>query len=531
MGEKDALSLDDRSPFAAAEAIVETILETSADLDTEDKVMAAMLARTGVGSEAYLRAIADSGSWVFYHQIQHLYRVGRDTARPGEAETFCGRAGRTFLSRIFADNIAHILIMAEASPHEFQETLTQLLVQQIVFYAGGKYIIDPERGKSEIVLRFRYVDHEGMDRYLRPFGLEVNDCLRHSVEFIGGAMHEFSSRIIQDYREDDFELSFDGTHAAMHLPIGNTDRFDYQAIAPFLVKSIGMLKEKQAKSRRFDHLESGLIAESDLMRDLWARTIRASKSDEIVLLRGESGTGKSFLARQIHEHSRRAGPTFVEAPVTSDVGSDNLALSNLFGHEKGAYTDAGEQKDGLFSLADGGTIFLDEIGDASPDLQAKLLRVLETCTFKRLGSVHDIEVDVRIIAATNRDLEEMVEQGEFRRDLYYRLNLITLELPPLRERRDDIPALAEFLVERAQERQGAKDPKVLAPGLADRLRAYAWPGNIRELEYALRSALALSDGPMIEEDDLPAPIREALADAPDPGPRGRGLRRLEGGII
>jgi len=525
-------SLDDRSPYMAAVALMRCIMEDSDEFDTEEKVRNALAESTGPGADQYIEVIARSGHSVFYHQIQLLYELGRRHARENLKESFCFRAGRSFLSLIFADNLAKILEMALVSPHEFQRTMTELLTRQIYFYAGQKYVIEPTMSKDEVVLQLHYANAEAVAAYLGRFGLDIGQCFSNSFEFIGGAMREFTGRIIQDYDPGRFRLEHDGKTGRMRMPIGNTDRFNSDAIVPTLIGYIGGLKDQQARTLREERLESGFIAESELMREAWARIRRASRSDEIVLLRGESGTGKSFLARKIHQHSRRADKPFIEVGLTADLGSENLIQSNLFGHEKGAFTDAKEQKSGLFSLADGGTIVLDEIGDATPELQAKLLRVLETSKFKRLGGVEDISVDVRIIMATNRDLEAMVSEGRFREDLYYRINLVTLELPPLCARRADIPALAEFLLERAQQRSDEGERKMLAPGLAGRLRAYSWPGNIRQLEYTLRSALAMADSHLITEADLKEDVRQALATAPEHLPdEPAGVRKLEGGVV
>jgi DNA-binding NtrC family response regulator len=257
-----------------------------------------------------------------------------------------------------------------------------------------------------------------------------------------------------------------------------------------------------------DRSESDLIVRSPAMRRTWELMRRASSSDERVLLLGESGTGKTVLARRIHELSRRRAGPFVEVALTSDVGSENMVQSDLFGHERGAFTGAGEQKQGLFSLADGGTIFLDEIGDATPDVQAKLLRVLETSTFRRLGSPKDLRVDVRVIAATNRDLEARVAEGKFREDLYYRLAVIPIRLPPLRDRAGEIVPLADYLLARAAARSGSPR-RVLDPEAARLLADHAWPGNIRELDHALKYAAALAEGGPIRAKDLPEGIRRA----------------------
>ena len=310
----------------------------------------------------------------------------------------------------------------------------------------------------------------------------------------------------------------------MRFPVKERSVFTYEKLIEMLVGHVAELESRQRELVEGERLESDLIISSAVMRETWERIRRASRSDEIVLLRGESGTGKSFIARKIHGLSDRRDRPFVEVGLTSDIGSENMIQSDLFGHEKGAFTGASEQKQGLFSLADGGTIFLDEIGDASKELQAKLLRVIESRTFKRLGGVRDVKVDVRVIAATNRNLERMVEDGSFRSDLYYRLNVIAVHLPPLRERADDIPALAEFLFARATSRSQpdalASDVgptlrvggqrKRLAPDLAESLKGYAWPGNIRELDHALKSAAAMAEGTEITAADMPSPVREAV---------------------
>jgi len=190
-------------------------------------------------------------------------------------------------------------------------------------------------------------------------------------------------------------------------------------------------------------------------------------------------------------------------------------LSTLFGHERGAFTGATEQKQGLFSLANGGTILLDEIGDASPELQAKLLRVIDTSTFKRLGGVQDIKVDVRIIAATHQPVEAMVRQGKFRQDLYYRLNVIPIQVPPLRDQPESIPALADLLLARVTMTSGNRK---LSPDLRSLLQQYPWPGNIRELEHALRHAVAMSDAEVLKQADLPSAIRTYFLTQPEGRP-------------
>jgi Nif-specific regulatory protein len=237
---------------------------------------------------------------------------------------------------------------------------------------------------------------------------------------------------------------------------------------------------------------------------------RVATASSTVLLLGESGTGKEVLARVLHQWSPRAEQPFVA--VNCVALTPELLESELFGHERGAFTGAIAQKKGKFELADGGTIFLDEIGDLAPHLQAKLLRVLQDREFQRVGGVKDIRVDVRVLAATNRDLQGALQKGQFREDLYYRLNVVSITLPPLRERSDEIASLVVHFLERyghelKRPRLGI-DPTVLAA-----LEGYRWPGNVRELQNVIERAVVLSPGPMISLADLPAEIRTPVQEA------------------
>ena len=235
-----------------------------------------------------------------------------------------------------------------------------------------------------------------------------------------------------------------------------------------------------------------------------ARTVAATNTT--VLLLGESGTGKEVMARAIHQWSKRAEQPFVAVNCTALT--PELLESELFGHEKGAFTGAIAQKKGKFELAQGGTLFLDEIGDLAPHLQVKLLRVLQEKEFQRVGGTKDIRTDVRILAATNRDLRQAVQDGTFREDLYYRLNVVALTLPPLRERPEDIVVLAQHFVER----YGGEIKRTrmhLNPGVFPLLQAYPWPGNVRELQNAIERAVVLSPGPEISSTELPTEVRFA----------------------
>ncbi len=218
-----------------------------------------------------------------------------------------------------------------------------------------------------------------------------------------------------------------------------------------------------------------------------------------VFLRGETGTGKDLVARVLHRNSERAAQPFVN--ITCTALSETLLESELFGHERGAFTDAKTQKKGLFELADGGTVFLDEIGDMPAALQAKLLRFLEERKFRRVGGTREIGVDVRVIAATNRDIEQAIQEGKFRRDLLYRLNVVTVYLPPLRARGDDIKLLARHFVQRFA-REFKKTVTDISPAAYERLMGYSWPGNVRELRNVIERAVLLCKGQVLEEDDI-----------------------------
>ena len=243
---------------------------------------------------------------------------------------------------------------------------------------------------------------------------------------------------------------------------------------------------------------SALIGRHPRMQDVYKTIGRVAGSDVTVLLRGESGTGKELVARAIHHYSRRAGRPFVAVSCAAIPGT--LLESEMFGHERGAFTDAKERRLGKFELAHGGTLYLDEIGDMPLELQSKLLRALQERTIERLGGHESIRIDVRVLAATNRDLEALMREGKFREDLYYRLNVVTLNLPPLRERRRDIPLLVEhFLAKYA----GELGDRGVAPDALDRLVGHDWPGNVRELENVIQRAMVMATSDVIMPEHLP----------------------------
>lgn len=253
-------------------------------------------------------------------------------------------------------------------------------------------------------------------------------------------------------------------------------------------------------------LEHDMVGGSSCMRQVFEFIRRVAPTDSTVLLEGESGTGKELVARAIHRNSRRAERPFVA--INCAAIAETLLESELFGHEKGAFTGATSQKKGKVEVAEGGTLFLDEVTELAPGLQAKLLRVLQEREFERVGGTRPIQLDIRLIAASNRSSPEAVEAGAFRKDLYYRLNVVTLTMPPLRERREDIPQLAEHFIANAS-RKCRMRIKPLSPEARQYLMNYDWPGNVRELENAIERALVLGSADNILPDDLPEAILEA----------------------
>ncbi len=236
----------------------------------------------------------------------------------------------------------------------------------------------------------------------------------------------------------------------------------------------------------------------------------AASPTSTVLIRGETGVGKELIARQVHTHSPVAAGPFVD--FNCSAVPENLVESELFGYEKGAFTDAKGSKRGLFELADRGSLFLDEIAEMPPGMQAKLLRVLETKSFRKLGSTVDIRVHVRVIAATNKDLLQEVREGRFREDLYYRLDVIPVFIPALRERPEDVPVLAAHFIERFARELGRPVPRIATPAM-DLLRGYHWPGNVRELRNLMERLILMAGGSEITEEDLPANVRGGAGEA------------------
>src|SRR5918997_2657079 len=256
---------------------------------------------------------------------------------------------------------------------------------------------------------------------------------------------------------------------------------------------------------RLDAIDSEIISASAEMDTVKKMILKVARSNSTVLIRGESGTGKELIARAVHNQSPRAQDMF--QAVNCAAINENLLESELFGHEKGSFTGAHAEKKGLFEIADRGTLFLDEIAELDVGIQAKLLRALQERKIRGVGGTHEIGVDVRVIAATNRDLRAMVADGRFRDDLYYRINVLSIDVPPLRERREDIPVLIDFFLKK-HTRNTTRLIRGLTPDARKVILDYAWPGNVRQLESAIERAILLAEADHISVEDLPLEVRQ-----------------------
>lgn len=261
---------------------------------------------------------------------------------------------------------------------------------------------------------------------------------------------------------------------------------------------------------RLDAIDSDIISASPKMETVKKMILKVARSNSTVLVRGESGTGKELIARAVHNQSPRAEEMF--QAVNCAAINENLLESELFGHEKGSFTGAHAEKKGLFEIADRGTLFLDEIAELDVGIQAKLLRALQERKIRRVGGTHEIGVDVRVIAATNRDLRAMVADGRFRDDLYYRINVLSIDVPPLRERREDIPVLIDYFLKK-HTKNASRPVTGLTAETRKLMNEYSWPGNVRQLESAIERAILLSEGDLITLEDLPTEVRQEVGPA------------------
>ncbi len=295
-------------------------------------------------------------------------------------------------------------------------------------------------------------------------------------------------------------IRFDEDHLQLMMGIAGT--------ASVALENARQMEWLQNENRRLQsdiNVEHSMVGESSQMRAVYQFIARVAPADSTVLIRGESGTGKELVARAIHTNSPRSGKPFVA--INCAALTESLLESELFGHERGAFTGAIAQKKGKLETADGGTVFLDELGEMAPPLQTKLLRVLQEREFERVGGNRPIKVNIRVIAATNRDLEKSIQAGTFRQDLYYRLNVLTVTMPPLRERREDIPLLAGYFAMRCA-KKSAHSVKGISLEARQCLINYDWPGNVRELDNAIERAVVLGTTELIMPEDLPEALLE-----------------------
>lgn len=271
--------------------------------------------------------------------------------------------------------------------------------------------------------------------------------------------------------------------------------FDKDALLEVISRALGTLEQ----------IDIEIISASPEMEAVKRMILKVARSNSTVLIRGESGTGKELIARAIHNQSHRSSEMF--QAVNCAAINENLLESELFGHEKGSFTGAHAEKKGLFEVADRGTLFLDEIGELDVGMQAKLLRALQERKIRRVGGTHEMPIDVRVVAATNRDLRAMVADGRFRDDLYYRINVLSIDVPPLRERRDDIPVLIDYFLKK-HTRDTSRLIRGLSPDTRRLMQNYAWPGNVRQLESAIERAILLCEGDTITVEDMPTELKQ-----------------------
>jgi DNA-binding NtrC family response regulator len=377
--------------------------------------------------------------------------------------------------------------------------------------------------EAMVVLRDHRIDLALLDLRLQASGENGLDLLRKIKQDYPGV--EVVMMTAHGRFDDALEAGKAGCYRFLAKPF---ELDQIKLVVQGALESAALRREVEVLRRQNTsrYASDAVVGESAVFREVLTTVRRVAGHPSTVLLIGETGSGKEVIARALHRASHVAGGPLVE--VNCSAVPETLLESELFGHEKGAFTDAKGQKKGVFELADQGTLFLDEIGDMAPNLQSKLLRVLETGSFKRVGGTADIAVRVRVVAATNRDLKRAIAEGGFREDLYFRLAVVTLRIPPLRERHEDILALARHFLDQFN-REMRTAVEGFEPGAEKALTAYSWPGNVRELRNVVERGVLLASGKRIGTEGLPPEVREGApppASSGAPRTPGEGARSL-----
>jgi transcriptional regulator with GAF, ATPase, and Fis domain len=407
---------------------------------------------------------------------------------------------------------------------ELQAQLLDLIFE--VLPAGRGAILLAEGAGQEFNCLYARTRHAGQPQLVRVSRTIAHQVMKENVAILGvdvpasGTLRDVESLAASEVRTllcvplTVFQraigcIYLDSTDAADrfqedHLQL-LTAIAGVSAVALDNARRVQWLEEENRRLTTEVRQEQSLVGESARIKEIFQFLARVAPTESTVLIEGESGTGKELLARALHRNSHRANKPFVA--INCAAIPESLLESDLFGHERGAFTGAATQKKGRLEVADGGVVFLDEIGELAPALQVKLLRVLQEREYERVGGTHSIKIDIRLVAATNRDLTEAVRSGEFRQDLYYRLAVVKLTMPPLREHRDDIPMLTRHFVQKYAKRSKVKAKPVSREAMAA-LVNYEWPGNVRELENAIERALVMGSSDAVLLEDLPESLLE-----------------------
>ena len=390
------------------------------------------------------------------------------------------------------------------------------------------WVVDDDssiRWVLERALNQANIDNESFsdgDQLLQRIKTEQPDVIISDIRMPGTDGLELLSLINDDYPE--LPVIITTAHSDLDSAVASYPRgafeylpkpFDLDEVIAITERALAQAREKRGELPEVEEVpQTEIIGEAPAMQEVFRAIGRLAQSNITVLINGESGTGKELVARALHRHSPRSQSPFIALNMAA-IPKD-LLESELFGHEKGAFTGANTRRTGRFEQADGGTLFLDEIGDMPADTQTRLLRVLADGEFYRVGGHVPVQANVRIIAATHQDLEDLVAQGAFREDLFHRLNVIRIHIPKLSERREDIPRLTQYFLQRAAEELGG-DPKILLPGTEEFLSSLEWPGNVRQLENTCRWITVMAAGREIHLRDLPPELGKTSAPATERG--------------